>query len=208
LNYFNLRDFFMVWMLLPLVVGCASFAEERRCQTLQSTLCLPVGLIPQFIIKLMVVLGLGIFFGAVMPLFLAHLYPGEAPGGPGIAGLLYPGEAPDGPGIAGLLLAAATITAIGFYASSLSGALLQAIGAAIGLFMLSIIVSISLPKTAWAFASSLKNFSWPVIIATCFYLSYCNFKQLRITWRLWLRNSLILMAVVFSLFAIASYIYT
>jgi hypothetical protein len=193
LDYFNLRDLFMLWMVLPLVVGCASFAEERRCQTLQSTLCLPVGLIPQFVIKLMVVFGLGIFLGAGMPLLLAQLHSAEGP---------------DNSAIKFLVLAAATITAVGCYASSLSGALLQAIGAAIGLFMLSIIVAISFPKTAWAFDISLKNFSWPVLIATCLFLSYGNFKQLRITWRQWLRNGLILLAVIFTLGAIASYIYS
>ena len=121
---------------------------------------------------------------------------------------LHSAEGPDNSAIKFLVLAAATITAVGCYASSLSGALLQSIGAAIGLFMLSIIVAISFPKTAWAFDISLKNFSWPVLIATCLFLSYGNFKQLRITWRQWLRNGLILLAVIFTLGAIASYIYS
>jgi hypothetical protein len=36
-----------------------------------------------------------------------------------------------------------------------------------------------------------------ILAAIFFCLSYANFKQLRITWRQWLRNGLILLAVVF-----------
>jgi hypothetical protein len=109
-------------------------------------------------------------------------------------------------GLPGLLLTAAMITGIGCYASSLSGTVLQAIGAAIGFVLMSGIFISTFPRVLVAVAP--KYFSWSALIATCFFLSYANFKQLRITWRLWLRNGLILLAVVYSLCAIGSCIYT
>jgi hypothetical protein len=197
LKEYSLRGFWMVWMVVPLVVGCASFAEERRAQTLQIAHCLPIRLIIQFCIKLLVVFGLGIFLGAVMPWLLEQLRP--------VVGS-------DNPAITGLLVVATITTAIGCYASSLSGALLQAIGAAIAT-TISVIVMFMV-VVEWfhfsdrAIGEALPHFLWPASIVTCLFLSYGNFKQLRITWRLWLRNGLILMAVVFSLLALANYIYT
>jgi hypothetical protein len=182
-----LREIWMVWMVAPLVVGCASFAEERRGQTLQSTLCLPFAPSLQFVVKLLVVFGLGLFLGTVMPWSLEQLR--SAPG-------------LDNSAIPALFIAAATITAIGFYASSLSGTLLQAIGAALGLLLMSTVVLASLPLLILACNSGFRSFSWPVLIATYLFLSYANFKELRITWRQCLRNGLISVAVVLMLCAI------
>jgi hypothetical protein len=197
LNYFSLRDFFMVWTVVPLVVGCASFAEERRAQTLQNTLCLPIGLIFQFSLKLLVVFGLGIFLGAVMPWLLEQLRPAVGS---------------DDPSFKGLLIAAMIITAVGCYASSLSGALLQAIGAAIGvtsgIFLMLMLVADFFPFKNRAITNVIQQHWWPVLIATCFFLTYSNFKQLRITWRQWLRNGLVLLAVLSTVCFIVRYVYT
>jgi hypothetical protein len=196
LNFFVLRVFFMVWMVVPLVVGCASFAEERRAQTLQNTLCLPVGVIFQFFIKLLVVFGLGIFLGAVMPWLLEQLRPAVGW---------------ENPSFKGLLIAATIITAIGCYASSLSGALLQAIGAAIGstsgIFMMLILVADFFPFKNRAVTNVIQHDWWPVLVTTCFFLTYSNFKHLRITWRQWLRNALVLAAVLSTVCFIVSYVY-
>jgi hypothetical protein len=179
LKYFSLV--WVVWLVAPLVVGCASIAEERRGLTLESALCLPVGRLRQFAIKLLVVFGLGIFLGAGMPWLLEQLRP--------VAGS-------DNPLITTLLMAAAMITAIGCYASSLSGALLQGFGAAIFLYLMSFAVAASFDSVRWAFIG-FPWLSWTLLSATIAWLSYSNFKQLRITWRQWLRNGLILLAVVF-----------
>jgi hypothetical protein len=197
LKEYSLREFWMVWMVVPLVVGCASFAEERRAQTLQIAHCLPIRLIIQFFIKLLAVFGLGIFLGAVIPWSLEQLRSAVES---------------DHPTITGMLIAATIITAIGCYASSLSAALLQAIGAAIAstisVFVLFIVVVELFHFNDRAIGEALPHLFWPAFIVTCLFLSYFNFKQLRVTWRLWLRNGLILTAVVYSLFAMATYIYT
>jgi hypothetical protein len=195
-KYPSLLTIFMVWMMVPLVVGCASFAEERRAQTLQNTLCLPIGVILQFFIKLLVVFGLGIFLGAVMPWLLDQLRPALGW---------------EKPSFKGLLIAATIITAIGCYASSLSGALLQAIGAAIGatsgIFLMLILVADFFPFKNRAVTNVIQHDWWPVLIATGVCLSYGNFKQLRITWRQWLRNGLALLAVLSTVCFIVSYVY-
>jgi hypothetical protein len=191
-KYSFLSEVWMMWWLAPLLVGCASIAEERRGQTLQNILCLPVEPILQFIIKLLVVFGLGLFLGAVVPWWLEQLRP---------AGELQHSAVTD-IGLPGLLLIAAIITGIGCYASSLSGAFLQAIGGAIGILLMSFIVVDTLPFLLRAFQDAAQHFSWPVLIVTCFFLTYANFKQLRITWRQWYRNGAILLVVVYALFQI------
>jgi hypothetical protein len=189
-KYLNLRHFWMLWVPAPLVVGCASFAEERRAQTLQSALCLPIRPVLQFSIKLLVVFGLGIFLGAVTPWLLEQLRPGVQSGVPPFAELL---------------IAATITTAIGCYASSLSGSLLQAIGAAIGVAIgiLLMLIGVAALFHLESMMGDFKVLWWPVLIASGICLSYRNFKQSRITWRRWVGNGLILTAVVFSLVVFA-----
>jgi hypothetical protein len=187
----------MVWWMAPLLVGCASIAEERRVRTLESALCLPVGKLAQFTAKLLVVFGLGIFLGAVMPWLLEQLQPAEKLNHAGITNF----------GLPKLLLIAAILTAIGFYASSLSSTLLQSLGGAIGLLLLPFLVTFSF-NLSFAFVDraveDLQSFGWPILSATCLFLSYSNFKQLRSTWRQCSRNVLILLVVLDVLFAFTS----
>ena len=98
-------------------------------------------------------------------------------------------------GLPGLLLTAAILTAIGCYASSLSGSLLHALGAAIGLCVLS-----PLAPQLWSAGSMtvdiFRCFIQPLLIAAFFFLSYSNFKQLRITSRQSLNNIMVLLALL------------
>lgn len=186
------RDFLMLWMLwtlMPFVVGCASIAEERRGRTLETSFSLPVRRLHQFGTKLLVTFGLGLFLGAVMPWCLDKL------ANPSNWLELPP-----------LLLAAAVITALSCYASSLSASFLQAFGVAVGLFLatLSVVATVS-----YLFSERLRAFIiialgpwvdlgfllWPLSFAVCFILAYSNFKQLRITWRQGVRNVVLLLEV-------------
>lgn len=67
---FVLETFWVLWLAMPLLVGCAAVAEERKIGTLDSQLCLPVKQRSQFTIKFLVVLALSLLFGGVMPLLL------------------------------------------------------------------------------------------------------------------------------------------
>jgi hypothetical protein len=179
------ENVWMVWWLAPLLAGCGAIAEERRGRTLENALCLPVGKLRQFAIKLLVVFGLGILLGAVMPWWLEQLRPAVNLRHAAITDL----------GLPGLLLTATVVTAVGCYFSSLSETLLQALGAGIGLSVMS-------PMALIFYASKpvLVHLLWillrPFVIATFLYLSYANFKQCRITRRLWFRNGIIWLAVV------------
>jgi hypothetical protein len=91
---------------------------------------------------------------------------------------------------------------------------LQALGAAIG-FCVIAPVALTMLAEFWlsnfendwiwqAFAPafvrlySLRLFVWPALILVFFFLSYSNFKQARITWRQWVRNGAIWLAVLFA----------
>lgn len=65
-----LEGFWVLWMVMPLLVGCAAVAEERKLGTHEGQLCLPAKRRTQFIVKLLVVIGLSIFMGVLMPLLL------------------------------------------------------------------------------------------------------------------------------------------
>ena len=67
---FVLETFWGLWLVMPLLVGCAAVAEERKIGTLEGQLCLPVKRRTQFAIKIIVVLLLSVLLGAVMPLLL------------------------------------------------------------------------------------------------------------------------------------------
>ncbi|HEV7926033.1 MAG TPA: hypothetical protein VGR14_11785 [Verrucomicrobiae bacterium] len=184
-KYPFLNGVWMVWLVAPLLIGCACVAEERRDRTLEGALCLPVAKLGHFAIKLMVVFGLGILLGAVAPCLLEQLRPRLS-----FSHALGPDNS-----LSALILTATVITAIGCYASSLSGTLLQAFGAALGLFIVSPMVFAifnSRPELAhqsWAL-------SQPFLIAAFFFLTYANFKQLRITRRQSLCNGIVWLALV------------
>jgi hypothetical protein len=65
-----LEGFWVLWLVMPLLVGCTAVAEERKLGTHEGQLCLPVKRRTQFTIKLLVVLGLSVLFGLLMPLLL------------------------------------------------------------------------------------------------------------------------------------------
>jgi hypothetical protein len=67
---FILETFWLLWMVMPALVGCAAMAEERKMATLESQLCLPVKRWTQFRIKYLVVLMFAVLLGAMMPWLL------------------------------------------------------------------------------------------------------------------------------------------
>jgi hypothetical protein len=67
---FVLKQFWLLWLVMPMLVGSAAVAEERKLGTLAGQLCLPVKRRIQFTMKLRVVLLLSLLLGVVMPLLL------------------------------------------------------------------------------------------------------------------------------------------
>lgn len=63
----------VIWVALPLLIGSAAVADERRLGTFEAFLTQPVSRRTQIIVKLVVVLLLSIIFGALVPYGLEHL---------------------------------------------------------------------------------------------------------------------------------------
>ena len=67
---FVLEHFWVLWTAMPLLVGSAAVAEERKLGTLEGQLCLPSRRRTQFVIKFASTLLLSIGLGVVMPWLL------------------------------------------------------------------------------------------------------------------------------------------
>ena len=183
-----LNHVWMMWILVPLIAGCSAIAEERRIRTLDGALCLPFSRPGQFAVKLLVVFGLGLFLGAVMPWVL------EA--------MRLTGH--DSPNLGGLVIAAIIAASIGCYASSLTGALLPAVGLSVGLF-LAFFVAAASSFGRKIFGGDFYACWLAALFAAFCVLSYYNFKHIRIAWRQWVRNGVmffVVMTISFGMIAI------
>ena len=159
---FILELFWGLWLVMPMLVGAAAVAEERKLGTLGSQLCQPFQRRKQFVMKLCVVVLLTVLFGVVAPLLLEgerilpanHLELGGLE--PGWQSHLSPAQLffCNGLGILSVYLPMLTLAgmaiaigAISFYASTLTRNTLQALAPAV----LGIII----------FAFLLFNAYWP-----------------------------------------------
>ena len=115
------ENFWGIWILMPLLVGCGSVAEERKLGTLEPQLCLPVSRAWQFAIKALVTLVCGIILGALVPVALSVFNPGR---GMNWREFALPWT-----------LTCASLALVSLYASSLTHQMLQALGAGIGIIV-------------------------------------------------------------------------
>ncbi len=212
---FLLANFWLVWFAMPLLIGSAAVAEERKLGTLEGQLCLPVRRRTQFAIKLVVALVFSIVLGAVMPLLLegSEILPDVKWN---TAAALGNYRLVDADGIAAQVMVvliqgtlgaisqwlpfltlagvAAMIGAISFYASSLARNTLQALAPA----LLGIIASWVLLLLANRVEHIFRHPLWrgpliyligvPVLSVTLAWLTYWNFKRVLVGWSLWRRN--------------------
>jgi hypothetical protein len=222
---FVLEIFWGLWLVLPLLVGCAAVAEERKLGTLEAQLCLPVKRRAQFIRKFVVAMGLSVVFGFLVPLLLEGTRILPSPGlnfssaaaGLGniaAAKLQLPGWEVfflNGFGIICALLPVLTmiglallIALISFYASSLARNTLQTLAPAV----LGILLTGFLCTLAAAPWEGTVEFLWrgplpflifpPLGLLTLSLLAFGNFQSVGPNARLIGRNGLmILLAVAF-----------
>lgn len=120
------QNFWGIWMIMPLLVGCGSVAEERKLGTLESQLCLPVPRAWQFAIKVSVALVCGLLLGALVPVALSLFNPAR---GMNVQDFALP-----------WMLTCASLALVSFYASTLTHQILQALGAAIGIIVTFLLV--------------------------------------------------------------------
>jgi hypothetical protein len=164
-----------VWLgVVPFLIGCVVVAEERRLNTLEGLLCLPISKRASFAVKLAVALTLGIVLGGIIPWFLLGMG-GVRPGGFGLQNAVY---------------VAAIITGVAFYASTMSRGVLQAVPTAFCVPVL-IWVVISLFSNlifAHMYYLTMVTLAWPALTLTLIWLAFKNYQQLQIGWRVWLGN--------------------
>jgi hypothetical protein len=181
----------VIWMMAPWVIGSVAVAEERRSNTLEGNLCLPLRQRIQFAVKLAVALTLGTAVGGIVPWVLEHL------GGAGNTfATLETLET-----LKNSVLAAAIVTAIAFFASTMSRGMLQAFAVAMSF---TILWSVALDLNFNYFLRWLETpdltpeyylFLWPATILACLWRGYRNYRSAQTGWRLWAVNLAWLLAV-------------
>jgi hypothetical protein len=189
--------FWMLWLVLPVVIGATAIAEERRMGVMEGQLCLPVSRRLQFAVKGVFTLCLGIFLGSVMPMLLEIL--GMTTGAPNPAFVSDYRTFESGPFLfaLGAVVFSAWLALVSFFASTLAKTFLQAIGFAIvTLVGWAMLISGSAVSHRLIYGSFPANsflplvISTPTIIFTLLWLAYLNFKNFRDGWTLWRRNIL------------------
>jgi hypothetical protein len=207
---FILESFWALWLVMPVLVGCAAVAEERRLGMHESQLCLPVRRRTQFRIKLLVALGLSSLFGVVMPLLLegSKILPDTGNikffFGPSWWNLNSPAML----SLAGLAL---LIGGVSFYASTLARNALQTLAPAVAgvviTWFLFMVATIPMRSDYWF------DFLWhgplpyfivfPAMAVTLLALAFRNYQHVLTGWTLGRRN-LLMLATVFALSVIAT----
>jgi ABC-type transport system involved in multi-copper enzyme maturation permease subunit/alpha-tubulin suppressor-like RCC1 family protein len=221
--YFVLEIFWGLWLVMPVLVGCAAVAEERKLGTLEGQLCLPVKRRTQFAIKFFVALFLSVLLGVAMPLLLeeARILPNAHFGFGGLQpgwqsqmstaqlffwnclGLLN--------GILPLLALAGIAAAFGvisFCISSLMRNTLQTLAPAVlgillAFFGLMVIVQTQEFDLDFLWRGPLPFFIvGPVMLVALLALAFWNFQQVRTGWKMWRRNFFVFaMALAFAVTA-------
>lgn len=185
-----------LWLLMPLLIGSAAVAEERRLGIIESQLCLPASRRAQLFIKFSVALILSLILGGLMPLLIErtkdldfHIY-----------------------------YVAAAIFFISFYASTLACTTLQAIGLAIpvavAIYLYEVATAIRIFKFGYDSTSAqfgvelLKLYlGVPILLFTFGWLTFRNFKWLHENWKLWRRNFIVVLAAFATIFVLSNAIY-
>jgi ABC-type transport system involved in multi-copper enzyme maturation permease subunit len=194
-----------LWLVVPLLIGCASVAEERKFGTMESQLCLPVSRRAQFVIKFFFTLLLG--GGLSVTLFHLAEKIGVAMG---VKSLFFISNETFGQSVVGILMAVVALPVMAFYASTLTRDILHALAAALAtavgfviIMAAANIVAVGRPTVLFRvvlWRGSLVDYiAIPALLAALVWLAWRNFKSLHENRRLWRRNILgLTAAVVFS----------
>ena len=187
----------MLWLVMPLLIGCAVIAEERKLGVAEAQFCLPVKRRTEFAIKGLLTLALGVFLGGLMPVLLETFASAVA-----AQSICFEPTLPQNMSIIAISLA---MTLIGVFASSLSKTFLQSVGIAILSISGCILFTVFIPLvcteriTFFAFLDITRwNPALPMLIAASTipimlaWLAWTNFNCFHEGWRLWRRNILAL----------------
>jgi hypothetical protein len=197
---FLLEFVWALWLLMPLLIGSAAVAEERRLGVIESQLFLPVSRRAQLFIKFSAGLILSLFLGAMMPLLIEN--PKD------FATLTHFALS--------IFAIAAVVFFISFYASTLARTTLQAIGLAIvitiAIYFYQVATAINVLKFGYAYEEIglelLKGFlNVPILFFILGALMIWNFKWLHENWKFWRWNLFIVLAAFAFVFILTNVIY-
>lgn len=179
----------LIWLIMPVIVGCTAVAEERKLGVTEGQLCLPVSSRTQFTIKFLIAVVLGTLLGGVLPWLIE-----------GCAFAL--GASIDVSGDSLPLVCLLTISCslglatVAFFTSTLARNFLQAmtIAAFAIIGCAGFIVCISTPQTVfgitlWRYVLA-DVIGVPTMMIVLLWLAYRNFKEFQESWLLWRRNLL------------------
>ena len=224
---FFVGQFWVFWMVMPLLVGCTAVAEERKLGTLEAQLCLPARRWAQFVVKFSIALGVGIFFGVAAPVLLEgkRILPdfhanfraeqlnfySHMPHGTFLVAALESVAAlnPLLPFLPQLLVSI-VLVAIPFYASTLARHTLQAISCAILWIVLASmgvgVMHDAVHDSAWH-SPLIYLIGVPTFAVTIVWLAYWNFKRVFVGGPIWRRNVFVLMGSLAAVIMFTSAIY-
>ena len=180
---FILEMVWALWLLMPLLIGSAAIAEERRLGVVESQLCLPLSRRTQFFAKFSVALVLSLVLGGAMPFVIEKTRDFNH----------------------WIFVVCAVIFFISFYASSLARATLQAIGLAIVVATAICFNQVATAIGIFEFGHSLSPehfglwwlnlyLGFPVLLLVLLCLMFWNFKWLHEDWKLWRHNFITVLA--------------
>jgi ABC-type Na+ efflux pump permease subunit len=194
-----LEMFGWVWLVVPLLAGSLSVAEERQMGTFDGLLCLPVSRRTQFLVKLFFVVVVGGWLSAAL-LCGAERIGSAMSVHSDLAALTKSSE-----GLAFLGVVFFSLSLLGFYASTLTRGVLPALAAgvvgAIAFCTIYAIAALYCGPLLW------PVMAFPTLTATLVWLAYGNFKWQFETGRAWRRNVFGVVAVLGLLCGSASDIY-
>ena len=204
-------NFWTLWLVMPLLIGCAAVAEERKLGTLEAQLCLPARRWVQFLMKFGVAIGLTILFGLVMPLLIeggrilpntvkfrreAYSYDQVAHTFGTVWAFIVKIVVVAGPILPYLpmLALAVAFCCIAFYASTLSRNTLQAIAPAI----MGVIIAWALVVGGYFIGEGFQHPWWrgllahvigvPALTVALAWLAWWNFRRVLVGAPVWRRN--------------------
>ncbi len=202
-----------IWLLVPLLIGGTSVAEERKLGTMQAHLILPVSRKVQFLIKLLTVLLIGGLLSTVL-LWTAEGIASDWGANCNVGFLKQPFTSDAFWTLCWVFLAWSLIC---FYASTLVSGLIQSLAASVlvagTLYMLAILV-------AWVASFVEEGFVFllvsralftlvavPALVLTMVCLSIHNFKAAAENWRFWRRNLCVFLGVSLGTVVVTSSVY-
>jgi ABC-type transport system involved in multi-copper enzyme maturation permease subunit len=212
-------SFWLLWLVIPVVIGCMAVAEERKLGVTETQFCLPVSRRFQFAAKFIPVMIFGTLLGGILPVLLemaashlgapSYIFKPESHGGNGIFDISSLGLFETG-----IIALAAGLALISFFASTLARNFLQALSITIVTvvgcmlffnFIIAAQSSVYGGKLWGLFLPLIIGMGTAIVLIPC--RAYCNFSHLVENGRLWQRNIVGVIGAVAFVFASSAAIF-